>query len=309
MIIPLSGFALMRHTLGCFASEVNLDMTDIELAIAQLQWLIDAPDLILPPEALRIPAGFTLDLSDDQQSHKDMLPSLLANTQLGKGRVGRQFENLTALHFMLSKKVIDLKRNIKILKDNITLGELDFMIQFPENWVHLEVAVKFYLLDGNGNQLDHYIGPGRVDRLGAKWRRMTHHQLPIARTTEGLNTLALLGIEHFVQAVWIKGALFYHWQQDTLPAIPLLVNPSHERGWWVRQSELARMKEYHGVKNIQLISKQDWLTPIDVPGNLHQQSLSGIQLEDLQHPVMAAVLTDKGDTLRGFIVPDEWGVP
>ncbi len=298
----------MRHTLGCFAAEVNLVMTDIELANAQLQWLIQAPDLILPPVPLSLPAVLTLDLSDAQEKFEEQAPGKSGTGVLGQGRIGKQFEELASLYFRLNKHVADIKRNIQIKKDNITLGELDFMIQMPDSWIHLEVAVKFYLLDGLGNQMDHFIGPGRADRLGAKWQHMMHHQLPIARSAEGISTLSSLGIEQFTQAVWIKGALFYHWRQEALPAIPILVNPCHDRGWWVRQSELACMKEHYGVNNIQLISKQDWLIPIEIPCSHHQQALSDVQLEGLQHPVMAAVLTEDGASSRGFIVPDDWGM-
>ncbi|WP_409526463.1 DUF1853 family protein [Nitrincola sp. MINF-07-Sa-05] len=284
-------------------------MTDIELATAQLQWLTHAPDLILPPESLRLPAAFTLELNEVLlKLAEDPGRLLVDRREFGKGRLGKQFEDLTSLYFRLNCQIIDIKRNIQIKKDNITLGELDFMIQLPDRWVHLEVAVKFYLLDGDGSHLDHFIGPGRADKLGAKWRHMIHHQLPIAYSPAGLSTLASLGIDDFTQAAWVKGALFYHWQQESVPAIPLLVNPSHDRGWWVRHSELTSMKEHYKVNNIQLISKPDWLMPIDVLGTYHQQSLSDIQIESLQHPVMAAVLTGNGDTSRGFIVPDDWGI-
>lgn len=298
----------MRHTLGCFTAEVNLVMTDIELANAQLQWLIQAPDLIQPPELLSLPDGLMLGLSDAQEMLEEQAPGKIGVATLGKGRIGKQFEELASLYFNLNNNVIDINRNIQIKKDNVTLGELDFMIRLPDTWVHLEVAVKFYLLDGIGNQMDHFIGPGRADRLGAKWQHMIHHQLPIARSAEGVSTLASLGIEQFSQAIWIKGALFYHWRQEALPAIPILVNPSHDRGWWTRQSELTGMKEHYGVNNIQLINKQDWLIPIETPCCHHQQALSDVQLAGLQHPIMAAVLTEDGVSSRGFIVPDDWGV-
>ena len=76
-----------------------------------------------------------------------------------------------------------------------TLGELDLIYQNSNasEVVHLELAIKFYLLNKGGTQLTDFVGPAGHDRLDLKWDRLRQHQLPLSHTGEALDFLQHTG--------------------------------------------------------------------------------------------------------------------
>jgi len=270
---------------------------------AELQWLTSSPDLLLPPPGFERPPQLMLKAEQHADSHVDQ-PCR---------RLGEHFENLVYQFLSSSSHTDDIKRNIQIRSGKQTLGEFDFLVRLQQRWLHLEVALKLYLLDGSGSSLHHYVGTRRDDCLAQKWHRMLHHQLSLARRPEAQQRLAELGIEQPPQsALWIKGWLFYHPSRPFPEQQPPEINPDHLKGWWLTQSELELIKE-PGTAYM-LVRKPDWLLPASMPATApidFRQLRAAMSGEAGAHLVLILDETDTGwiERSRGFVVADDWPAP
>ncbi|GGB92774.1 hypothetical protein GCM10011352_18550 [Marinobacterium zhoushanense] len=174
----------------------------------------------------------------------------------------------------------------------------------------MEVALKLYLLDGDGSSLSHYIGTRRDDCLAQKWHRMLYHQLKLAQQPAAQQQLAELGIEQpLTSALWIKGWLFYHPLRPAPKKQPEQINPCHLKGWWLTQSELKLIKAPGRV--YMLVRKPDWLLPVSMleTGAIDFDRLRDeIAGETRAHLVLILHRADDGwvERSRGFVVADSW---
>lgn len=105
-----------------------------------------------------------------------------------------------------------LAHNLQIPGAEQTLGELDALVRYKKQLIHVEMAYKFYLYDPQHGEtaLQHWIGPNRKDSLMEKLARLRNHQLPLIHTTEAQTALAsYVSTEKPIRSnVWIKGQLF-----------------------------------------------------------------------------------------------------
>jgi hypothetical protein len=264
---------------------------------AELDWLCNTPDLMLPPHSQTRPIALQQPVTDS---------TALETTYEPSHRLGDHFENLVFQYLNCNTQVTDIKRNIQIHEELKTLGEIDFLVQLQHHWLHLEVALKLYLLDGTGDSLTHFIGTRRDDRLANKWHHMLDKQLRLSNRPEAKYELAALGIEQPVDtALWVKGWLFY--RQGKMPGnLPAPVNPQHSHGWWITQAELPWLKR--AGHRFLLPSKKQWLLPpslIDPP----LMDFAGLvdRVMGSQRSLLALVVDAEGrERSRGFIVPDQW---
>lgn len=275
---------------------------DNQCLAAELAWLRTSPDLMLAPESLACPQAIKSGVNS--LSHCDSLKGYEP-----RWRLGEHFENIVHFHLNNNDQISDIYRNIQIKREKRTLGEMDFLVNLGGDWIHLEVALKLYLLDGDNRQLASFIGTRRDDCLATKWQRMLDHQLQLCQLPEAQEQLQTMGIASFPQpAVWVKGWLFYHPRQATVEA-PYPVNPDHLRGWWVTWSELSLIAT-EGERFI-LVRKPDWLLPAAYVGN-PALGLGELReaLRDLQRSsFVLAVVEVNGEWVersRGFVVPDNW---
>ncbi|MBV1789919.1 DUF1853 family protein [Marinobacterium sp. D7] len=267
---------------------------------AELEWLTSSPDLLLPPPGLSRPPQL-----------QTASPNLLdVAAYQPHWRLGEHFENLVFQYLRSEADVFDIKRNIQVKSEKKTLGEFDFLIQLAQQWLHLEVALKLYLLDGDGSSLAHYIGTRRDDCLAQKWHHMLNHQLKLTQRPEAKRQLAELGIEQpLSSALWIKGWLFYHPLRPTPRCQPEQINPAHLKGWWLTQSELELIKAPGSV--YMLVRKPDWLLPASmletdpIEFDRLREAISG---QARAHLVLILRQTDGGwiERSRGFVVADDW---
>lgn len=267
---------------------------------AELDWLSQAPDLMQPPAEYRCPPGL----------RAPEIPDQLPSPPIEAGhRLGKHFENIVFQYLKYNPHITDIKRNIQIKEAGKTLGELDFLVCIAQHWVHLEVALKLYLLDGTGTDLAHFVGTRRDDCLAAKWRHMLLHQVLLDTHPAAARQLAALGIRQPIQrALWVKGWLFYPFASAP-PPLPDAINPRHQRGWWLRVSRLEQLADQAPV--FLLPSKTDWLLPAAMMQGV-PLDLAGLRQHLLgtfgAHLVVAIKATPDGveEVSRGFVVPDSW---
>jgi hypothetical protein len=205
-----------------------------------LHWLIDSQPLMSATEEVGIfkpqDAGAKADQWATQINTYPAQPAY---------RLGKHFEDCVERLFESSSTHHISARNIVIQTPARTLGELDLIYQNSNaEVVHLELAIKFYLLSKGGTQLADFIGPAGHDRLDLKWDRLRQHQLPLSHTGLVLDYLQHQGIPLPTrQQLLLTGMLFYayeNWQSTMVEHIGL--NPNHQRGWWLEHHELNQLQ-------------------------------------------------------------------
>ena len=162
----------------------------------------------------------------------DPSPLLQYLKQVHSNRLGHRFEALVAYWFLLSPNYTLLEKNIQLIQDNVTLGEIDFIIQenASQKVIHLEVTVKFYL--GCPPYTDPYawFGTNIKDQLGKKVDHLTQHQTQLSHKYHQL--LIQKGFSIDERHCLMKGRLFYP-DNETTPPIGITAN--HLRGRWKKR--------------------------------------------------------------------------
>lgn len=128
-------------------------------------------------------------------SHNLAVP---ANTVLGKRAeifFAEAISNSTTYNLLASQ--------IQLIKDGITLGEMDFLVEdiASHKMMHVELAYKFYLLDNQiSGDLATWVGPNRRDSLERKWIKLHEFQFPKLYSPTAIYELRKIGCDsHLIQ--------------------------------------------------------------------------------------------------------------
>ena len=109
-----------------------------------------------------------------------------------------------------------LVENLQIQKQKQTLGELDAVIEYDKEVIHLEIIYKFYLYDETlgTSELERWIGPNRNDSLIQKITKLKNKQLPLLYSTECKSVIneLRLDISSIQQRVLFKAQLYVPYQ-------------------------------------------------------------------------------------------------
>ena len=182
----------------------------------------------------------------------DKSPQALINhlKALKTVRLGLRFEALVAYWLMISPNYKLLSKNIQIIENGITLGEVDFIIEDlnSKKIIHLEVAVKFYLGTSPYENPYRWFGTNTKDQLGRKLDHLKHHQTQLGKKYNN----------HFQyeineQHCLIKGRLFYPLGGGKPPNG---VATNHLRGSWCYSNRM------NNKDNLIPVSKLDWLAEL-----------------------------------------------
>ena len=171
-------------------------------------------------------------------------------------RLGKLIEKFVLFDLGQDENIEVLKSNVQIFQDQITVGELDVLIQQLEIYIHLEIVYKFYLYDPSISvELNRWIGPNRNDSLVQKLQKLKEKQLPLLyhSATEELLSGLNVGSQEFKQEMYFKAQLFipYNMLVDSFP----LVNNDCIQGFYIRNKELSLFSNHH----YHIPSKLDWL--------------------------------------------------
>ncbi|CAE7023069.1 DDX42 [Symbiodinium natans] len=215
-------------------------------------------------------------------------------------------------------------------------GEVDYILQPDQSspqFLHLEVAVKFYLAARDEVATwDDFIAPNPRDILGLKLRHMLSHQLRMGQTPHIRNLLAarVAGNGQRMQSMgissrlWMNGRLFLaatapldetHGRPDSWHTRIPMLSPDLEVGWWCRFRELDRVLP--ATCRFLVLKKPYWLAPLRGSGGRHADHgrlrTRGELLKEARSwkrfQYVAVLAVDAGgfeEISRGFVVPDEW---
>ena len=223
-----------------------------------LDWLRQSQPLMLslPTVSLFVPQHITVE-SNTARTCLTTYPAQPAY------RLGKHFEDCVEQLFNASKDNNIIARNLVIQTPERTLGELDLIYENSEREiVHLELSIKFYLLNKAGTKLEDFVGPAGRDRLDLKWDRLCQHQLPLSRTESVLDFLAH---QHLPlpsrRQLLLTGMLFYayeNWQSTLVNHVG--INPNHQRGFWLEHHELEQIKPIDGLeRGFIILPKWHWI--------------------------------------------------
>ena len=146
---------------------------------------------------------------DQLELSADSIQNELISTKIRLGMFAEQcvFQALES-----DSKFQLLAKNIQIIENNITLGELDCILESESKIIHLEIAYKFYLFDPNmsKNELSCWIGPNKKDSLLEKIEKLKKKQLPLLFHSKTAESLSKLGVsaDSIQQKVCFKAQLF-----------------------------------------------------------------------------------------------------
>ena len=111
----------------------------------------------------------------------------------------------------------------------------------------------------------------------------------------------------------VKGRLFYPIEQfgSKTYRYPAVVNPAHERGWWLTFEEFAGKAPFGKHDRYLLLDKSLWLSPLcaeDGMGGLsHGECLNHISHAPERGAAHLAVIDESGnESSRGFLVSNHW---
>ncbi|MFN3193248.1 MAG: DUF1853 family protein [Aureliella sp.] len=275
-----------------------------------LRWIIDSPSL-LDGNAFYRQTGievFEFPKKLNQESDEVVLPSVQDDFPRTH-RVGDYFEQLAIWALAQSNEVEVLASHQQIFESNRTVGEIDCIYQDEGARItHLEVAVKFFLMEGQpskGNQYDlaQFVGPNPRDNFQSKIDHMVRRQLQLGAKTE-------YPIDR--KQVLLRGYLFYPKTDSIVEnSLPALVNHDHLRGTWCRADTIFSHLEWIGAEQYWIVPKPHWLAPLD-PSDRESHDSAGLGKliqEELEGRATAIYFQSAGrDGMVGhhFVVDNQW---
>lgn len=197
--------------------------------------------------------------------------------------------------------------NLPVYEGKRTLGELDIVYRDlqQEQFVHLEIAVKFYLAvpDQDATRLSSWWGPNSKDQLQRKYNRLCDHQLPLSATTQGRTMLGSMGIKSCQRQWAVRGRLFIAPAESAGLPTAVADNATVHHWYYLSQFEVPA-----AVDSWCILSRQQWLSPQYLStgqgsdfADIHQQ------LTAATRPKMIAGFDSEGNEIeRYFICPSDW---
>ncbi|WP_299228141.1 DUF1853 family protein [uncultured Psychroserpens sp.] len=178
-----------------------------------------------------------------------------------KFRLGQLAEQFTFNILNQLKDCDILSKNLQVQgRENKTIGELDALLEYSAQQIHLEIVYKFYLHDetNDSSEIEQWIGPNRNDSLIEKLSKLKEKQLPLLYSKACISLLDQLKIDvsNVKQYVLFKAQLFVPYQQQVNFK---LLNSNCVCGFYINTSQLNEFKECQ----FYIPPKIDWLLDVN----------------------------------------------
>lgn len=127
-------------------------------------------------------------------------------------RLGHLVEKIVSELIKSSTNYTVLYENIQLKIDNITIGEIDFILQDLSTMklIHMELAYKFYLYDPSISEVEteNWIGPNRNDSLVMKLEKLKHKQFPLLYQDNARSTFQDVDLDDIDQSLCLLASLY-----------------------------------------------------------------------------------------------------
>lgn len=159
-----------------------------------------------------------------------------------------------------SKRYENVLKNLQIIHNKNTLGELDFIIYDKKElkYIHIEMQYKFYIYDDSfQNEIDRYIGPNKNDTLVLKLQRLKNKQFPLLFKKESSSYLKDIDLNNIEQKILYKGNIFIprHLKNKTIP----LINEACICGYYISFKDFINDQSFIKM-SLFLPHRFDWLS-------------------------------------------------
>ena len=164
-------------------------------------------------------------------------------TEPSTGVLGKRMEHFFSYYILNFTEFEVLAENQQIIENNLTLGELDFLLKNENSGetFHVELVYKFYLYDpaSGGTEIQRWMGPNRRDSLKRKLDRLERKQFPLLFSEAAGPLLQKLSIsaEEVIQKVCFKANLFLPFSEEDL--VLEKVNPDAVKGFYIPMQDFT----------------------------------------------------------------------
>jgi len=217
--------------------------------------------------------------------------------------LGKRVEYFFEYYIKLALRYNIVNKNIQIIKDGNTLGELDFILydKVEKRYEHVELVYKYYVYDPSfENELDRYIGPNRNDTLVKKVNKLKDKQLPLLFNDNTKSYLNDINLKNIKQTVCYKANIY----------IPLGFNSENTtffhnceiRGFYIKRDEFISQKAFTGFI-YKLPHRYDWVCDENLNDEWvsYEEALEEIDFF-LEHKKSPLVWMKDKETIKSFFV-------
>jgi len=295
-------------------------------SVRDLAWAVSSPPLIsqlahgcIWPESrwYRSLAEETLPWLISLDSDPAELDELLARQK--DRRLGKYFEMLWFYWLSHHKRYRVVEKNLQIIIDGETLGEIDFIVfdRVTKQTIHWELAVKFYLGVGDTCEMSSWYGPNLHDRLDIKVQHLIYHQSLIIEDRRVARWLQQQGIGIDGCAVILKGRLYYPWvgsssrpSSGSLSSVmsPPQCAPDHLNSYWLKLSQFD--DEFDSNQGFVPLINKGWLEKISTLSEVEVYSkvsiFETICNNKMRLPLQVQLYKPHHSWDRVFLVDDNW---
>lgn len=270
-----------------------------------LEWMLNSPELL----------ALTPDVSTNELVDRMSVKGQFGYQQTH--RLGVYFEQLWQHLANHCDSLSVVEHNLQVIIDKHTYGEFDSILcdRVLNRILHCELAVKFYLQVGTGQQLYDWVGPNLQDRFDSKFERLFEHQLTLSDSDKIKRWLSEKDIQIDQTKVLTRGRLFYpleHFMEDDF-TFPAQVNARHLKGFWTSWQNFAHVQSSSDIEWY-LLPKMYWLSELTADDMEQLQPLDDraflIHSHNEKYPfqrIQQLVGMRKGnEVMRGFVVTPEW---
>lgn len=172
-------------------------------------------------------------------------------------RLGHLAERIVSELIQSSTNYKIVYENFQIMEQQKTIGEIDFIIENVQEkqFIHLELAYKFYLFDPSisTEPIKNWIGPNRNDSLMEKLNKLKTKQFPLLYDSTTISSMNTIDITTVSQALCLLVSLYVPYQFKTKLA------PTYEKaikGYYLNFETFVSLD--NSEKNYYLPTKKEW---------------------------------------------------
>jgi hypothetical protein len=240
-------------------------------------------------------------------------------------RLGKYFETLWFYWLSHNPRFEIVENNVQIIIDGETLGEIDFIVfdKKTKQTAHWELAVKFYLGDGDTREMQNWHGPNRRDRLDIKVDHLLYKQSVIGYNQRVKQWLHKQGIKIDQCSVIMKGRLYHPWPYSPVQATMPLPQPAPSKavappqcsagvitGCWFNLSQFDEVfdKTAHFVPLINVGWMEKIPTSEVIVGYSKMDIYETVSNKKMRYPLHLLLCEPLYSFDRVFLVDDNWSI-
>ena len=207
-------------------------------------------------------------------------------------RLGFYAEALLSYYFQTHPEIELIIQNFQIVDNKKTIGEIDFIIKWKHRILHIELAVKYYLLipDSDPQKAENWVGPSKKDNLRKKLLKVQDTQLNLAKNDHILAQIAEEYHEKIESFFMLRGQFFTHDQ------VSKSFTNTHRK---LLPFFFEKDIELENKTIVKELKRPNWLGSLE--GNIKQ-----ITFEEHKTVVNKPLLVQFKDGEIGFILPEDW---